>query len=248
MVVLLFEDDKCYLDGKIIEWYYHHINVEGKGITEVKGKVPNCTHSLTLSKNKIRDLSQLDVNNLNFIDLDFNEIERIDNFHAGELLEVDMAHNRITTLDGFNLGNIEYLSLAHNLIEEVSEIDTQKLNDLFLNDNKIRHVDFNTGNLLTLGLHNNELESIDKLTISPILSELYLADNKLTEFKKSVNLIYLTLDNNKITSPFNLECDRSDNLVIDNMKNEKEEMIACSEMLNEYKDYIIRNSKKSARK
>lgn len=251
MVVLSFENGKCYLNGYLRPHKpYELLSLISMEITEIIGKVPHDIRELDLSDNSIEDISRLNTNRLAWLSLAQNKIEKVD-IDFKKITQLALDYNFIKSIENINTARLYYLSISHNLIEEVINLNTENLIQLHLNNNKIKRVCFKTGKLKFLSLSYNDIESVDELIIDPNLSDLFLVGNKLTEFKKTGLKGYnrINLHSNNITNPFNIETDvMISDFNINGIINEKGKEIIDMKMLNEYKDYIIQNRKKSARK
>ncbi|XP_061446284.1 toll-like receptor 13 [Rhineura floridana] len=140
--------------------------------------LPNSTHWLRASNNKVTDLTSTTFT------------------HLSDLLELYLDHNSISHIESNafqSLGNLEVLDLSWNQLASVGSsmlANLRNLRELFLGNNKITT------------LHPNSLMS------QVALQELHLPNNNLsnlqvvaTAMKGLLNLTFLDLDSNQISVP-----------------------------------------------
>lgn len=128
---------------------------------------------------------------LNELILVKNKIKNLPNFMFNGLKKIkfiDMSFNELKTadLEKFeNLSTLTKLFLSHNFITEIREFTFKDLN-----------------NLKILKLNDNRIFRIDSLSYLTNLQELHLNHNGLEELLQTENLIkliYLNLENNRLT-------------------------------------------------
>lgn len=147
--------------------------------------------SLILANNKIKSFSQLDINNVQFLDLNHNFIQvfEIENIALAKSIQnLILTRNQITAIEKIQMENF------------------QNLNLLYLNENLLKEIEFPFLNKLErVNLANNRILSIKKVTLKICPTwHIFLENNFISEieansFEFNSKLIVLYLANNSLS-------------------------------------------------
>lgn len=133
-----------------------------------------------------------------------NVIERIEAFDFESLEELDLYDNRITEIENLeNMQSLKILDLSFNLIKQCNVPCLPTLKELYLIGNDIHSIEkMELLKLEKLDMAENAITAIENLENLPLLSELYLGSNRISEIPdltEHKNLKIIDLQNNKLS-------------------------------------------------
>jgi Leucine-rich repeat (LRR) protein len=190
--------------------------------------------TLVLSYNKIAEIKELYLPNLNYLDLSNNGISKIENLNACiNLRYLHLCDNQIEKIEGLdNNFNLEVLNLAKNKIEKIDELyHRNKLKVLKLGSNRITKIENLNGSvaLEELDLSCNRIADIPTFMSMANLQKLDLYFNQIKAIgglKYLSNLRQLCLFNNQIKSIQGLgQLSRLETLHLENNEIEEIQML-----------------------
>ncbi|KAF7655826.1 hypothetical protein LDENG_00050400 [Lucifuga dentata] len=147
---------------------------------------------LSMAVNQLTDLEGLVGPALESLSLIGNSIQRVTGLHSGclaNLVTLELRGNRLDTTDGIYLPNLQQLYLAQNVIKHLEGLDRlQHLTTLHLRDNQLETLDGLSPNmkcLQHLNIRGNAVSNQDALRslklVSKTLKTLVLSENPVEE-------------------------------------------------------------------
>ena len=175
---------------------------------------------IDISKNKIEDISPLNLKKLTSLEASDNKIKDVSNLKLENLKYLYLNNNEdIKGLE--NLKNVESISLENDNIEEIDLSNLKKLKTLYLSNNPIEVIIL-PEEMVILELKNANITNLNKINNLKKIFYINLQDNNLTSLDGIDNIEKIesiNLENNKLTSLNKLE--KFKELKSINLKNNK---------------------------
>ncbi|MCX4304083.1 MAG: hypothetical protein OSJ66_08810 [Clostridia bacterium] len=189
------------------------INVNGKGITNLKGvEYFTVLEALLCDHNQLTDLNISKNTVLKLLDCDYNQLTTLDISKNSVLYDLDCDYNQLTTLDISKNLDLQYLYCRNNQLTTLHIGQNPALQYLFCGNNQLTILDIEkkSVNLEYLDCDNNQLTVLNIKNTS--LQHLSCDNNNLTKLdvSKNIALTYLCCENNNLT-----ELDLSQNNVLE---------------------------------
>lgn len=153
-------------------------------------KLCDANNDDVLSKEKIKDIINIDCRNSEISDLKGSE-------YFTELQSLTCYGNKLTKLDVSNNRKLVYLSCYSNKLEQLNVRNTA-IEKLYCYFNNLTELDISGNtNLTDLVCYSNNLRKLDT-SKNTLLEQLYCDSNSLTELdlRKNVKLKYLSCNSN----------------------------------------------------
>ena len=162
-------------------------------ISKILEKFPNIT-SLNLGNNRIRNIDDFDVGNLQEFDISGNYIDNIEDFKVGNLRRFSVDYNRIRNIANFKVGNLQEFDIGDNLLTDIDKFEVGNLQRFNVSENEITDIaNFKVGNLRRFNVSGNLITNIDKFIVRH-LQEFKICGNKIT------NIAQLNIRNSFLTT------------------------------------------------
>ena len=167
------------------------LDVSANLLTEVSGLPVNSIRRLDLSGNRLTSLSLSHAPHLRYLDVSSNRLSRVQLYALPSLRHLDVAANRLTELPGRLPVSLRRFSCLDNLLTTPNFRTFDGLNAL-------RHVDMSRNritalkgaarlpelqSLLLTGNRITTLPVLPFLTMSPLLTVIDFADNRISSLK-----------------------------------------------------------------
>lgn len=194
-------------------WHFPHISpvITTNPLTfpELLSKIPSQTgvQGLECRYEGLKSLEKC-VNLVNLLSLrvSMNEIREFPDALPSKLVYLDLSQNQLRDFSALKpLKSLRFLNLELNFIEKMAQLDSEALETLNLNKNRVKTLEnlARKPNLCALSLYQNEISAVSQAIRLPSLEFLDLGRNKLKEIPSfcaegAPNLRKLVLYNNEI--------------------------------------------------
>lgn len=193
--------------------YFLYIDMSWNYISDIT-PLGNCDYLmyLNVSHNKLKEVLNMKPPwFLVYADLSCNEIKEIgDNLqNFWSLRYLDLSYNHISKVEGLNsLKYLEYLNLSHNYIEIIENLECPKLEELYIEYNKICTLNIESLSSLphikVLAMGHNKISQLSSFEHLQTVKKIDLNDNcvndlsELSHLSHSFKLCFLNMKGNPV--------------------------------------------------